>query len=428
MRTQRQLADALERLFPGRTTHYTFDCVLHGQRAAEETQRSRVFLYVSIAYALACALSQPELFVYENGITALNFARREDLLKARASRTTHPKTIRLLNDFLSEVSGSEFTIRSPFSWMTKADVLQRLGSMKHERLLTSAVSCSKTFQRMKREATHCGACSQCVERRFAAYAAGLDDIDESGLYALDFVDQEVRGEARTVLLDFARQGRDFAESGVDQFYSERTAELVDVLDGFPSMSEQTVVQKIWELCRRHGEQVLHAIRRMREVHDNPYSAIPHGSFLEMVSEREYLKEPIKRFVEAVCRKLTIALPLAFQHNQPTNENDFNDKVSAILASEKEEMEREHPAIRFALAHAVPDHSARRSDVFIESKYIRGGTTPAKVNEGMAADLTKYGRRRHVLFVVYDPARSIGDDLRFKTDFENAGPCTVLLVR
>jgi predicted transcriptional regulator len=103
----------------------------------------------------------------------------------------------------------------------------------------------------------------------------------------------------------------------------RDTTLVDVLDGFPSMSEQTVVQKIWELCRRHGEQVLHAIRRMREVHDNPYSAIPHGSFLAMVSEREYLKEPIKRFVEAVCRKLTIALPLAFQHNQPTNENDFN---------------------------------------------------------------------------------------------------------
>lgn len=428
MRTQHQLADALERLFPGRTAHYTFDCVLHGPRAAEETQRSRVFLYVSIAYALACALSQSELFVYENGMTALNFARREDLMKARASRTTHPKTIRLLNDFLSEVSGHNFTIQAPFSWMTKTDVLQRLASMKQERLLTSAVSCSKTFQRMKREAPQCGACSQCVERRFAAYAAGLDDIDESGLYALDFVDQEVRGEARTVLLDFARQGRDFAESGVDQFYSERSAELVDVLDGFPSMSEQTVVQKIWELCRRHGEQVLHAIRRMREVHDNPYSAIPHGSFLEMVSEREYLKEPIKRFVEAVCRKLTIALPLAFQHNQPTNENDFNDKVSAILASEKEEMEREHPAVRFALAHAVPDHSARRSDVFIESKYIRGGTTPAKVNEGMAADLTKYGKQRHVLFVVYDPARSIGDDLRFKTDFENAGPCTVLLVR
>jgi REase_DpnII-MboI/Queuosine biosynthesis protein QueC len=428
MRTQRQLAETLERMFPGRIAHYIFDCVLHGQRAVEETQRSRVFLYLSIAYALARALSQSQLFVYENGVTALNFARRQDLLKARASRTTHPKTIRLLNDFLSEVSGGVFTIRSPFSWMTKTDVMERLASLNLERLLTTTVSCSKTFQNMKREATHCGTCSQCVDRRFAAYAAELDDVEESGLYGVDFIGQEVQGEAKTVLLDFARQGKEFAESGVDQFYSEKSAELVDVLDGFASVSQQEVVQKTWELCRRHGEQVLEAIRRMREVHDSPYSPLPRGSFLEMVSAREYLKEPIKRFVEAVCRKLTIALPLAFQHNQPKDENDLNDKVSAILASEKEEMEREHPAVRFALAHAVPDHSTRRCDVFIESKYIRGGTTPAKVNEGMAADLTKYGKQHHVLFVVYDPARSISDDLRFRADFENAGPCTVLVAR
>jgi len=72
--------------------------------------------------------------------------------------------------------------------MTKGDVLKRLAATNHERLLTSSVSCSKTFQRMEHEATHCGTCSQCIERRFAAYAAGLDDIDESGLYALDFIE------------------------------------------------------------------------------------------------------------------------------------------------------------------------------------------------------------------------------------------------
>jgi hypothetical protein len=78
-RTQRQLAEALERLFPDLIAHYTFDCVLHGQRAVEETQRSRVFLYVSLAFALARALSQSQLFVYENGVTALNFARASGL-------------------------------------------------------------------------------------------------------------------------------------------------------------------------------------------------------------------------------------------------------------------------------------------------------------------------------------------------------------
>ena len=75
-------------------------------------------------------------------------------------------------------------------------------------------------------------------------------------------------------------------------------------------------------------------------------------------------------MEGVCRKLTIAVPLAFQRNQRKDENDLNDKISAVLFSEKGEMEREHPAVRFALAHAVPDHSTQRCDVFIETKYIR----------------------------------------------------------
>jgi 7-cyano-7-deazaguanine synthase in queuosine biosynthesis len=428
MLTQKRLAAALQALHPGRVTHYTFDCVLHKRRAAEETQRSRAFLYVSIAYALACALSQTGLYVYENGVTALNFARRQDLLRARASRTTHPKTIRLLSEFLSEVSEAQFTIYSPFSWITKADVIRRLAALKQERLITSAVSCSRTFQKMEREATHCGTCSQCVERRFAAYAAGLDDVDESGLYGLDFIEEKIEGEAKTTVVDFVRQARDFAESNLNQFYSEKTTELVEALDGLKGSSEQTAVEKIWELCRRHGEQVLLAIRRMRETHDNPFGIIPPGSFLHMVSEREYLKEPIKRFVESVCSRLSVALPLAFRRNQPKDEGDLNDKMSAILISEKEVIEREHPAVRFALGHAVPDHSVAGKDVFIESKYIRAHTTPAKVSEGMAADLTKYGKEHYVLFVVYDPGRSIADDAAFRVGFESAGRCTVRVVR
>jgi REase_DpnII-MboI/Queuosine biosynthesis protein QueC len=368
------------------------------------------------------------LFIYENGITALNFARRQDLLKARASRTTHPKTIRLLNNFLSEVSGDKFKIHSPFASMTKGDVLKKLADLNQQRLVSSAVSCSKTFQKMKRVATQCGMCSQCVERRFAAYAAELDSVDEAGLYATDFIEEAIELEGKTVLLDFVRQAKEFADYSIDQFYADRNAELVEMLDGLSPMSEQAGVQKVWELCRRHGEQVLFAITRMRETHDNPYHPVPQGSFLQMVSEREYLKEPRNRLIETLRKKLITAIPLTFQRNKPKDENDFNDKVSALLRSDREEIEREHPAVRFALAHAVPDHSAVRCDVFIESKYVRGATTPAKANEGMAADLTKYCKRHYVLFIVYDPERSISDDGAFKGDFEKTGQCAVLIIR
>ena len=85
-----------------------------------------LFYYTSIAYALAHALSQREIFVYENGITSINFPTRQDQMNARSSRTTHPKTIALLENLFSEVNQSEIKISTPFLWSTKTDIFRIL--------------------------------------------------------------------------------------------------------------------------------------------------------------------------------------------------------------------------------------------------------------------------------------------------------------
>ena len=79
-------------------------------------------------------------------------------------------------------------------------------------------------------------------------------------------------------------------------------------------------------------------------------------------------------------------------------------------------------------HTVPDHGSEHFDVLIESKYIRGATTPGKVSDAMAADMTKYPQHCHILFLVYDPEHKIKDDQSFRSDFEQRGRCTVLIVR
>ena len=61
---------------------------------------------------------------------------------------------------------------------------------------------------------------------------------------------------------------------------------------------------------------------------------------------------------------------------------------------------------FAGAGVVPDFSPDRGHLLIEGKYIRRGTPPSKVTEGMAADLTKYPQEAHIMFVVYDPQPSL----------------------
>ena len=75
VRTQDSLVKALQGEYPGRVHHYRFRTNLRRIRAKEETQRTRSFLYGSIAFAIAHTFGRDRVFVYENGITSLNFTR-----------------------------------------------------------------------------------------------------------------------------------------------------------------------------------------------------------------------------------------------------------------------------------------------------------------------------------------------------------------
>lgn len=432
VRTQNQLARALKHSFPDQVRHYKFRCNLTGARAVEESQRSRSFLYTSISCALAYSFGQDRFSIYENGITSINFSRREDLANARASRTTHPQTLWHLERLFSLIAERDITIDTPFLWHTKADVLKTLCDTSYVQLLPSSVSCSKTFKRLH-NATHCGGCSQCIDRRIAVYARRLEDWEKSNIYADDIISQSINGpdsrEVMTTAVDYIRQARNFSQWNIDHFYHELLhdlSELIDFLPGRPT--EEHAINCVWELCRRHGSQVLLALNRMREEHDDLFEEVKTGSLLQIISDREYLKTPVERIVESLEDLLVEAVPRMFGRNPPSNEADLNRKVNALLESHRTDLRREHPVVSFAGANVVPDHGDESYDVLVESKYIRGGTSPSKASDGMAADLTKYPQESHVLFLVLDQERAIVESQRFKLDFEARGRCTVLIIR
>ena len=287
-RTQDQLIRALCKHYPNRIEYFKFDCSLHKISHVEATQRTRAFLYTSVAYALARALSQPKILVFENGITSINFPKRQDMMNARASRTTYPKTITLLEDFFSEIFQPRIQIDTPFLWKTKTDIFDILNRVGRKDLISSTVSCSHTFQHFG-QGTHCGGCSQCIDRRFAAYGSELDDVDEVGIYTFDFIQSEIKEpRIKTTLLDYVRQARDFDSLSLEDFSHQMFSELVELIDYVPGANEQEKVEKVWELCHRHGNQVCYAIRKMRETHDDPYHPLPEDSFLQMIAAREYL--------------------------------------------------------------------------------------------------------------------------------------------
>ncbi len=295
-KTQDQIIKALDEDYPNRIKHYQFYCSLRGIGRKEETQRTRAFLYTSIAYALAHALSQRKIFVYENGVTSINFPTQQSQMNARASRTTHPRTIVLLENLfhlLAEINQPKIKIATPFLWKTKTDIFDILSRVGRKDLISSTVSCSHTSHN-RGSATHCGGCSQCIDRRFASYSSELNDVDDVGIYTLDFIRHGIENsEVRSTLLDYVCQAKDFASLSVDAFYLKMLGELADFIDYIPGASEQEKVKKIWKLCYRHGKQVGYAIRRMQVIHDNPFLPLPENTFLQMIAEREYLDEPIQ---------------------------------------------------------------------------------------------------------------------------------------
>jgi 7-cyano-7-deazaguanine synthase in queuosine biosynthesis len=426
-RTQKRLFEALKCNYPGRVYHYTFECGLSKIHATEETQRTRAFLFSAIAFALSQRLSLNSFYAYENGITSLNLLRRQDLINARASRTTHPKTHFLISKFLSGIQGKDFKVMNPFWNLTKTDVFALVKSIGGENFIGSTVSCSKTFQRLE-TATHCGCCFQCVDRRLAAYASGLQEVDNVGIYSNDIFSDSIESpETKTTAIDYIRQAVNFATTNDDAFALDRLSELADIVD-YIDPNESNAVDSVWKLCHRHGEQVISAIKVIRDQLDDLRYKVKKGSLLQLIADREYFKTDPRRLAERITEMLAESIPIAFKSSKPENEGELNNQISALLCAHKDDYIREFPTTMFALAKAIPDHEITNSDLLIEAKHIRKATTPSKASDGIAADLTKYPADKFILFVVYDQDRSIVDDSTYKKDIENKRDCLVSILR
>jgi 7-cyano-7-deazaguanine synthase in queuosine biosynthesis len=424
--TQDKLVTALKQQYPGRVEHYKFSTSLTNGRAVSETQRTRTFIYGSIAFALASALKQDHISFYENGITSLNFPRRQDLLNSRASRTTHPKTMILLGEFLSHVAEKQTTVTNTYRWKTKADVLDVIKSFNAQNLIPSAVTCSITPM-TRGEHTHCGGCFQCIDRRFSASAVDLTDVDYSGLYTFDFLSESISDpQIKTAIIDYVRLGIEFNDSSIDSFYNDWLTEIAEAM--CTGDNEVTFIPKLYGLVKRFGQQTVHALNNFNLRDDVTKEPIPN-TLLQIIHHREYLKDEPERFALSLSNKLKRAIPSMFIKNRPRDENDFNDKLNGLIQNDNEGYRREFPVTSFGLAKVIPDHEVMKCNLIIESKYLRSNTTASKITESIAADLVKYPEAAYIVFVIYDPDRSIKDDHVFIRDIEaKRKSCMVSIIR
>lgn len=437
----KNIVNELELDYPGRVKSLQFECNLRGVRAEEESQRTRSFLYSSIGAAIANANEQSKLFYFENGVVSINLPPSEQFINARASRTTHPRVLKEISTLISFIEEKEFQIINPFFSKTKTDTLKLLDNIGKRNFLHKTVSCSRTFDKgvdfLKK--THCGRCSQCIDRRFAVAASGLLEDEGCLPYAYDFVTENICSdktppdncEEMTTLVDYIRLSKKLNEDNIDKFQDSWIEPITDTIDYVEGDSDSEKIEYLYGIFSRHGKQVfIEGLRGFINFYHNEFFSYKteRNSLIQILGKKEYLEEPPRIVSSRIVQILSDNIPIAFKSNEPADETQVQDQVQALLSSQENNLKREFPHVSFALASAVPDFSLSLPCVYVEVKYLRGHTTPSKITAGIAEDCTKYPPEAFILFVIYDPKRKISDDDKFSNDFENKRPCMVRMIR
>jgi 7-cyano-7-deazaguanine synthase in queuosine biosynthesis len=151
------------------------------QPDCENTQRTRGALFLAVGIGTAWALGQHRLRAYENGIGAINLPYLRSQHGPQATRSMHPRTLRLAESLASAVSGRPFQIESPFMLSTKAEAIRSVPGMS-AKLIAATVSCDTGFASRIAGIRHCGACTSCLLRRQSLAAAGRPDGDAATRY------------------------------------------------------------------------------------------------------------------------------------------------------------------------------------------------------------------------------------------------------
>jgi 7-cyano-7-deazaguanine synthase in queuosine biosynthesis len=257
---QQQLAGDLRRRFERWAfPHLGFSVHRMGSDAPETTQRTRAFLFASLGSAVADQLKLSRVLLADNGIVSLGLPINGSLIGAYTSRSTHPKFLTLFNQFVARVLTTPLEVSNPLWDRTRAETLKILRTHECPELLGATLSCGHRRNRPKHK-PQCGYCSQCVDRRFGAIAAELEDYDPAERYEIDiFPDALQEGEPRTVAASYLQFAYDLDLTPEDQVFAKHM-ELYECLPEGPAAID--TARALVDLLKRHAVSTLEVAANM----------------------------------------------------------------------------------------------------------------------------------------------------------------------
>lgn len=283
---------------------------LHGKGGdpPDSSQRSRGFLYAAVASAVGGELGLARVLFGDNGPVSINLPINDQLVGALASRSTHPQFLDRFNQLVGALYPTPISVTNPLRERTRAEALGVLKVAQCADLLPLTNSCSK-WRGLPAATPHCGGCSQCVDRRFATVAAGLEAHDPAARYRRDvFLEEPVNWEADETAQSYVRFARRVYRMD-DTALVEAFPQLYDLPTANDPDPETTVVAAV-DLAKRHGTTTLNVLKTMFVRHHDAIveDTLPAGCLLRKVAGDPRGPEPAEPKNHPQSRTAEIAPP------------------------------------------------------------------------------------------------------------------------
>lgn len=426
---QRRLFHELDQKYPGQLVHVPVWINKEKRLSRESTQRTRSFLYSALGAIVAESIQGKGVRFFENGIVSINLPVADEVLRARASRTTHPKALQLFAQFYSFVTNRELQIDNPFLFDTKAEIVACIAKNEAGELIQYTCSCAHPMFKSKTQ-WHCGTCSQCIDRRFAVLASGCSQYDLETDYVSDvFAGPRKDGYEKNIAVNYVRHGIELQRMSEQEIASRFNSDLSRAVraEGKPGLAAQRLIK----MHKQHGENVIRVLQNEITQHSSALlsTGLDQTSLLSLAVGGKHLAPSWKAYCDRIVRLLNAGIPVICESRKPQNEPEFQRFCDGILKGHDGVLIREFPFMRWSSSLTKPDWSHEALGVWVEAKYIRKKKDLHQISEAIASDITKYGDSdRRALFVVYDPYHLVLDEREFSAPVDARANMTIAFIR